>query len=74
MNPFAVLKLVKSAKDVYDYVYKENNADKQLKSVIDEIVSIRKRIEKLEDKSHPPAISKKELTNVKKRLTKLEKK
>ncbi len=74
MSPFAVLKLVKSAKDVYDYVYKENSADKQLKYLVDEIASIRKRIEELEGKSHPPAISKKELTNIKKRLTKLEKK
>ena len=74
MSPFAVLKLVKSAKDVYDYVYKENSADKQLKYLVDEIASMRKRIEELEGKSHPPAISKKELNNIKKRLTKLEKK
>ena len=74
MSPFAVLKLVKSAKDVYDYVYKENSADKQLKYLIDEIKSMGKRIEELEGKSHPPAISKQELTYVKKRLTKLEKK
>tara|TARA_Y100001973_G_C5146486_1_gene305680 strand:+ start:609 stop:833 length:225 start_codon:yes stop_codon:yes gene_type:complete len=74
MSPLAVLKLVKSAKDVYDYVYKENNADKQLKSLIDEMVSLRKRIEELEDNSHPPAISNKELTSIKKRVSKLEKK
>ena len=74
MNPFAVFKLVKSAKDVYDYVYKENNADKQLVSLTDEIISLRKRIGELEDSSHPPVFSKKELAKIKKRLTKLEKK
>ena len=50
MNPFAVFKLVKSAKDVYDYVYKENDADKRVQALTDEIITLRKRIEKLEKK------------------------
>ena len=74
MNPFAVFKLVKSAKDVYDYVYKENNADKQLVSLTDEIISLRKRIGELEDSSHPPIFSKDDAKKINKRLDKLEKK
>ena len=50
MNAFAILKLVKSAKDVYDYVYKENNADKTITVLADEIIDLKKRIEKLETK------------------------
>ena len=50
MNPFAVLKLVKSAKDVYDYVYKQNDADKTIVALTDEIIGLRRRIEKLEKK------------------------
>lgn len=50
MNPFAVFKLVKSAKDVYDYVYKPNSADKTIVALADEIIDLRRRIEKLENK------------------------
>ena len=50
MSPFAVLKLVKSAKDVYDYVYKENNADKTIVALTDEIISLKNRVKKLETK------------------------
>ena len=50
MTPFAVLKLVKSAKDVYDYVYKENDADKRVQALTDEIIELRNRVKKLENK------------------------
>tara|TARA_X000001388_G_scaffold64881_1_gene51191 strand:- start:422 stop:601 length:180 start_codon:yes stop_codon:yes gene_type:complete len=50
MNPFAVIKLVKSAKDVYDYVYKENNADKQLTAIIKEMSKLKKTLSTLQSK------------------------
>tara|TARA_R110002073_G_scaffold123098_1_gene266471 strand:+ start:234 stop:440 length:207 start_codon:yes stop_codon:yes gene_type:complete len=43
MSPIAILKLLKTAKDIHDYVKKENNLDQQMGSV-------RSRLEKLEQK------------------------
>ena len=50
MNPFAVIKLVKSAKDFYDYVYKENNADKQLTAILKEMNKLKKTLSTLQAK------------------------
>ena len=45
MSPIAILKLLKAAKAVRDYVVKENNLDQQMGS-------IRARLEALEKMSH----------------------
>ena len=42
MSPIAILKLLKTAKDIHDYVKKENNLDQQMDSV-------RSRLDKLEN-------------------------
>ena len=50
MNPLAIVKLVKGAKDIYDYVYKENDADKKLENIVDEIISLNKKVEGMKKK------------------------
>ena len=46
MSALAILKLLKTAKDVHDYVKKENNLDQEMGSV-------RARLSALEKMSHP---------------------
>ena len=46
MSALAILKLLKTAKDVHDYVKKENNLDQQMGSV-------RARLSALEKMAHP---------------------
>ena len=79
MNPFAVIKLVKSAKDVYDYVYKKNDADLQLEGVIREIKVLKKESERLNNlvddlkkQAPPPVFTKKQLAEMHARLKNLE--
>lgn len=43
MNPLAILKLLKTAKDVHDYVKKPNNLDEQNEMILN-------RLAKLENK------------------------
>lgn len=47
MSPIAILKLLKAAKSIRDYVVKENDLDQQMDSA-------RSRLDKLEKDSHPP--------------------
>ena len=47
MSPIAILKLLKAAKAIRDYVVKKNNLDEQMESV-------RARLDNLEKNSHPP--------------------
>ena len=44
MNPMAILKLLKAAKAIRDYVIKENELDQQMESV-------RNRLDKLEQQT-----------------------
>ena len=46
MSPIAILKLLKTAKDIHDYVKKPNNLDAQNDMIL-------QRLEKLEQNSHP---------------------
>ena len=67
MSPMAVLKLLKEAKKVFDYVHKKNNLDMQMEMVLNrmdeleengtnelgkKIKLMQKRIKKLERKVH----------------------
>ena len=61
----AILKLLKTAKDVHDYVKKPNNLDQQNEMILE-------RLAKLEDSSHTPVFSKEERDSIIKRLDKLE--
>ena len=80
MNPLAVIKLVKSAKDVYDYVYKKNDADLQVEGTIKEIKVLKKEVNRLNNlvddlqkEAHPPVFTKKQLAEIHARLKNLEK-
>ena len=46
MSPIAILKLLKTAKDIHDYVKKPNNLDAQNEMILH-------RLQKLEDVAHP---------------------
>ena len=46
MSPLAILKLLKTAKDVHDYVKKPNNLDQQNEMILS-------RLDKLDEDSHP---------------------
>jgi hypothetical protein len=46
MSPIAILKLLKTAKDIHDYVKKPNNLDAQNEMILH-------RLKKLEDVAHP---------------------
>ena len=48
MNIIAAFKLVKSAKDVYDYVKKDNNLDKGQEAMVREIKVLKKEITRLD--------------------------
>tara|TARA_R100001594_G_scaffold129813_1_gene168594 strand:- start:375 stop:626 length:252 start_codon:yes stop_codon:yes gene_type:complete len=79
MNPLAVIKLVKSAKDVYDYVYKKNDADLQVEGTIKEIKVLKKEVNRLNNlvddlqkEAHPPVFTKKQLAEIHARLKNLE--
>ena len=48
MNIIAAFKLVKSAKDVYDYVKKDNNLDKGQEAMAREIKVLKKEITRLD--------------------------
>ena len=60
-------KLLDKIAHIIKYVEDENVLDIKMKKV-------ERRLKSLESKSHPPIFSKKELTNLKKRITKLENK
>ena len=47
MNVIAAFKLIKSAKDVYDYVKKDNNLDKGQEAMVREIKVLKKEVERL---------------------------
>ena len=74
MNPLAVLKLLKEAKVIYNYVRKKNSLDMQMEMVLN-------RLDNLEQNSHPPVLPEKDARNfqdqlkdLKKRMKKLSKK
>ena len=67
MSPMAVLKLLKEAKKVFDYVHKKNNLDMQMEMVLERVETLennapnelgikikqmQKKIKKLERKVH----------------------
>ena len=47
MNIIAAFKLVKSAKDVYDYVKKDNNLDKGHEVMVREVKVLKKEVDRL---------------------------
>jgi esterase/lipase len=49
MNVLAAFKLIKSAKDVVDYVTKDNNLDKSQEGMTREIKVLKKEIQRLHD-------------------------
>ena len=53
MSPLAILKLLKTAKDVHDYVKKPNNLDQQNEMILN-------RLDKLDNDSHPPIFEQKD--------------
>ena len=50
MNPLAILKLLKTAKDVHDYVKKPNNLDLQSEMFLERIAKTEKKNKELEDR------------------------
>ena len=50
MNPLAILKLLKTAKDVHDYVKKPNNLDLQSEMFLERIAKTGKKNKELEDR------------------------
>ena len=65
MSPMAVLKLLKEAKKVFDYVHKKNNLDMQMEMVL-------KRVETLEENG--PNDSGSKIKQMQKKIKKLERK
>ena len=49
MNVIAAFKLIKSAKDVYDYVKKDNNLDKSQEVMIREVKVLKKEVNRLNE-------------------------
>ena len=66
MSPMAVLKLLKEAKKVFDYVHKKNNLDMQMEMVL-------KRVETLEENGRPNDSGSK-IKQMQKKIKKLERK
>ena len=50
MSPFAILKLLKTAKDVHDYVKKPNNLDLQSEMFLERIDKTEKKNKELEER------------------------
>ena len=50
MNPLAILKLLKTAKDVHDYVKKPNNLDLQSEMFLERIDKAEKKNKELEER------------------------
>ena len=48
MNPLAILKLFKDAKDLHDYVKKPNNLDNQNEMILSRLNKVEQKIETLE--------------------------
>ena len=48
MSPFAILKLLKTAKDVHDYVKKPNPLDMQNEMILIRLDKIERRLDKIE--------------------------
>ena len=48
MSPIAILKLLKAAKDIRDYVKKPNNLDQQGEMILDRISSMDEKLEDLD--------------------------
>jgi len=44
MSPLAVMKLLKYAKTVHDYVLKKNNLDQQMEMVLSRLEKLEKKI------------------------------
>ena len=49
MNVIAAFKLIKSAKDVYDYVKKDNNLDKSQEVMVREVKVLKKEVNRLNE-------------------------
>ena len=47
MNAFAILKLLKTAKDVHDYVKKPNNLDDQNEMILHRLEKIEQQIKEI---------------------------
>tara|TARA_Y100001973_G_C5189982_1_gene330349 strand:- start:1060 stop:1212 length:153 start_codon:yes stop_codon:yes gene_type:complete len=48
VSPIAILKLLRAAKEIRDYVRKPNNLDMQNEAMLERLNKIEKRIKKLE--------------------------
>ena len=66
MSPLAIFKLLKTAKDVHDYVKKPNNLDQQNEMILN-------RLDKLDNDSHPPIFEQKDKDDIIERISNIEK-